>query len=370
MRIGIDCRLAGINHAGIGRYVSHLVQELCPISQSHELILFCSSVAQATELLSSTSQNKTRHVQTVITPISHYSLQEQWRMCQHYSKAKLDLLHVPHFNVPLFYDKPFVVTIHDLLWHHHKGHKVTNLPAWLYWPKYLAYRLVASHAIAHAQAIVVPSATVKTTLTNYYPQSNKKISVVTEGVSLAPPQRPSFKLPQSYLLYVGSLYPHKNVDTILSALSSLENQQLLLVGSRSIFSEQIKQLVQKLGLSSRVHFLHQVSDAELHWLYQHAVALLQPSSSEGFGLTGVEAMAAGTSVVASDIPIFREIYSKHAYYFTPRSVAGLLQAVTAAQQSNRATRRAAQQFVSQYSWSRMAKQILQLYENTNRISGS
>jgi len=97
----------------------------------------------------------------------------------------------------------------------------------------------------------------------------------------------------------------------------------LIIGSRNVFQKKIQELVEQLQLETRVSFAGYLSDQELLKIYHNSLALVQPSISEGFGLTGLEAMASGLPVLASDIPVFREIYDTHAFYFDSTDISSV-----------------------------------------------
>lgn len=361
-RIGIDCRLAGSQHAGIGRYVVELVSRLTQHSDIN-WVLFYSDQTQLAELF---PQFVPDYCQLLYTPVKHYTLLEQLAMNSAYTKAKLNLLHVPHFNVPMLYRGCLIITIHDLLWHQQKGQQVTTLPSWQYWPKYFFYRMVTNHAVAHAKFIFVPSKTVKQTIAAYYPQVQSKVIVTHEGVSrsLQLASQQLKKTPRKkQLIYVGSLYPHKNISLVITALKQLPDYSLVLVGSRSVFRDQVQNQVTQLGLTNQVSFLSAINDLELAKLYSQAFALIQPSFSEGFGLTGIEAMQFETPVLASDITIFHEIYQQGAVYFNPLSVVDFCQQVKALDHPELRKKIAAAQkkVITQYSWDTLAKKTYQVY---------
>jgi glycosyltransferase involved in cell wall biosynthesis len=320
-RVGIDCRLAGQRHAGIGRYIVELVKRVTAHTEI-DWVLFYSDFDQIHQIFPSSKPPK--NCTLIHTPVQHYTISEQFKMNSIFTKASLDLLHVPHFNIPILYSRPLVITIHDLLWHEHRGSDVTTLSPWKYWIKYSFYRFVTRIAINKAVRIVVPTNAVKDTLKKYFPNSNAKMIITPEGISetLLQVAKSAKRIArnQEQLLYVGSLYPHKNVQLILHALPLLPSFSLTIVSSRSVFRKKLEQLVDSLQLKNRVSFLSNVSDEELSSLYQTSAALIQPSFSEGFGLTGLEAMAFKTPVVASDIRVFHEVYENAAMYFDPHSV--------------------------------------------------
>lgn len=357
-RVGIDCRLAGPRHAGIGRYIQNLVIRLPKLAPSLHWILFFHDDAQAREVLQDLYQKE--NIKIVLAPIRHYSVREQTKLASIFGKEKLDLLHVPHFNIPLRYKGKIALTIHDLLWHEHQGAEMTTLPGWQYQIKHLMYRYIVKQAVKRATVIFVPAETVRQTVSTYYPNAAEKIVVTKEGVDDAYQITNPQMLPRDKtLIYVGSLYPHKNIQLVIEALEKLPGYNLALAGTRNIFQEEVRTFVKKKNMTDRVHFLGFVRDKELAQMYQTAFALVQPSLSEGFGLTGVEGMAAGIPVLASQIPIFTEIYQDAALYFDPLSVESFCSAVHVLEQADQKSIIArGQEVAQQYSWDRMATETL------------
>lgn len=380
LRIGIDCRLAGWQHAGIGRYTENLILRLPSLAAQLEStadihwVLFFHDGAQAEAIQAEWPAN----VELRFVPVRHYSLQEQWVMTRAFMAANLDLLHVPHFNIPWAYMGKLVVTIHDLLWHEQRGSQVTTLKPWVYWIKYWFYLITVYLAVTKAKAILVPAETIKTTVAKYYPQALSKIVVTKEGLDDTyrklsrqliqnglPPAISQSSQPPLKLVYTGSLYPHKNVQVILQALAREPQWHLTIVGARSVFRDQLETQIRQLKIESQVTLAGYVNDVDLIKLYQTSHALVQPSLSEGFGLTGIEAMASGTLVLASDIPIFKEIYQTAAIYFNPQSVSNFVIAAQYVQTLSPAKRRdrlkTALELVQNYDWKVMAQETWNTY---------
>lgn len=358
MRIGIDGRLSGSRHAGIGRYVENLLKQLPALAPEIEWVYFYAEPGQL-QFAESFSNVKLIHA-----PIRHYTFAEQWQLAPIFNRAHLDLLHVPHFNAPLGVTCPMVITIHDLLWHEFRGSHVTTLPSWLYWPKYLGYRFISARAVKRADSILVPAETVKKIVTKYYPTAESKITVTKEGVE------PTFltaqarlSQPEKILVYLGSLYPHKNVGVVIKALKAMPDYRLIIVSARTVFLDQVRQLVEKHHVTKQVEFAGYLDDRAVASLLHRATALVQPSLSEGFGLTGVEAMAAGVPVVASDIPIFREIYQTGALFFDPSSAEALSLQVDQVSQPEIRKKliEAGKKISSGYKWSTMSEETLSVY---------
>jgi len=129
-----------------------------------------------------------------------------------------------------------------------------------------------------------------------------------------------------YYLFVGNGLPHKNLDMALQALQGGDGR-LVCVGVRD---DAASELISRYpGLNERVEFVGQIDDAELLALYRRALALLQPSSAEGYGFPPLEAMACGTPAITSDIAVLTETSGGHALYCDPGDVEAWRQAMEA-----------------------------------------
>src|SRR5207237_229701 len=158
--------------------------------------------------------------------------------------------------------------------------------------KRIGYRLVLSHAIRSSRRILVPTQFVADDVRHFYPNSSSKIVVTGEGMAVVSIPTTYKLTPNSYLLYVGSAYPHKGLTDLVDAWPSISRDHpeltLKIAGSEDAFMKRLKQDVVQHKLE-RVHFLGYVDDAELDELYRHAIAFVYPSHFEGFGLPPLEA---------------------------------------------------------------------------------
>lgn len=368
-RVGFDARLAGSHHAGIGRYSEELLRSLLDQTSASNLqwIIFVHDLQQLPWLKSSSQ------VELRVSKVKHYTLAEQTKWWWQLQTLNLDLLHVPHFNIPVLYQGKLVVTIHDLLWHTHRDPQATTLPSWQHRLKYGAYRFVSQQAMLKAEKVLVPTNMVKKQVTKQIGK-NEKVIVTSEGLSESylnvPPVNASKKSKPKkerapYFVYTGSLYPHKNVEVALQALTKLPQWEFYVVTARNVFTDQFIEKAKQLGVGKQVKIKHHLPDEQLINLYQNAVTLIQPSTAEGFGLTGLEAMAAGCSVIASQIPIFEEVYGPYFHAFDPRDPNQLAQLLTKIYQApdSAKRRKQAQVYAHNFSWAPVANKTWQVYQD-------
>jgi glycosyltransferase involved in cell wall biosynthesis len=375
IHLSIDARLAGPRHAGIGRYEAEIIRRLVTeprtlgSSRSVQWSIWISQNDDLSWLPEPVPENVTLHR----TSVTHYSVAEQVLWPRQLAQVQSDLLWVPHFNVPLHAPSPWVMTLHDLLWHHAKDARATTLPAWKHGIKHFGYRWITAHAVKGAQNVIVPSQAVADDLHALF-GSSISTTVTHEGVADTYLQAPLVKkLPaiEPVILYVGSLYPHKNLSVVLEALRGLPEFRLQVVSARSVFTSDFEAEAERLGVRKQVELLGYQSDEEVLSLAQHAVALVQPSTSEGFGLTGLEGLAMGVPVIASNLEVFSELYGDHALYFESHDAAALSSlirklwkqplSVSARQDGQRHARHFTWEKTTQKTWSVLSKAWENLY---------
>lgn len=342
MRIGIDARL--INETGVGRYIRNLIAELGKIDRKNSYVVFLKKEAFDSFVLPNGRWQKR------LADVPWHSVAEQFTMPWLLVKEHLDLVHIPYFNVPIFYPGKFIVTIHDLTILHFDTGKATTLPLPLYKLRRLGYYLALAVGLRRAKRIIAVSETTKQEIIDHFGIDEKKIVVTHEGVEKLPVGAKRL-IRDPYFLYVGNAYPHKNLETLLTAFRNITNAKLVLVGNDDFFYRRIK----KENTSDSVIFFGPADENQLGSLYQHAIALVFPSLMEGFGLPAVEALSLGCPVIASDIPVFHEILGDAATYFDPYNTEDLAKALAQVPQKGTLRRN--------YSWKHLASDTLAVYED-------
>ncbi len=361
--IVIDARLYGPTHTGIGRYTQNLLSALSRLSDFNSYNF--SLIVNQKDANSVKADQKNRY-QIIPTRISHYSLSEQLELPKLIKSLHPDLVHFTHFNKPILYRQPSVITIHDLIKHFFRGQKTTTRNPILYWPKYFAYRLVTELNIFSSNHIIVPSHFWKAYLVDHFHQPKQKITVTHEAVDpnfLTCPSPPILK-PDPYLIYTGNLYPHKNIKAVLDALTMVPDIRLKIICARNHFASQLQEQVKFLNLASRVDFLGFLPDKQFKNVYAHALALVHPSFMEGFSLTGLEAMALNCPVISSNSSCLPEVYGDSVLYFHPNLPKELAQQIHRLKNNPKLRQRLirlGRQQLSKYSWQKTAIQTLDVY---------
>ena len=321
-RIGIDIRMMGLTHGGIGRYVKELVLGLLSRQSEIQFVLFYNQDLKNDPVFSILRSNK--NVELVEVNIRHYSFREQWHFYRILEKHKLDLVHFPNFNVPLAYNKPFVVTIHDMVHHKISGAKKSR------WLHFYAYKKIIEHAARQSRKIITVSEQSKLDIASLLQVSKEKICVTYEGVSMpntvAENQvaivKNRYFLRKPYFLFVGVLERKKNLVMLARGFDVFikkyqQDMDLVVVGKADAHYPEIRHKILDIKNRNRIVLTDFVSEQELSALYRGAYAYVSASLHEGFGLPGIEAMGYGLPLAVSNTAVFNEIYDNAAIYFDP-----------------------------------------------------
>ncbi len=142
-----------------------------------------------------------------------------------------------------------------------------------------------------------------------------------------------YQLPKTFLLFVGTLEPRKNLVRLLTAYASLKHEDqlafpLILVGRVGWSAAKIIELVENLGHRGLVRHLNYVPDEDVPVLYNLASAVVYPSIYEGFGLPALEAMASGCPVVTTQTSSLPEVVGEQAVTIDPLSVESIRSGLT------------------------------------------
>lgn len=370
MKIAFDLRR--IENPGIGRYMKCLVEAVFALRTTHRYLLILPNAA------SDTIDCPAVGVEKEISSASYYSLREQIELPKILRRHKVDLLHSPHFLLPLICPCPAIVTIHDVIYLACKE----DLPSRL---GRLYYRAMMHAAVRLADRVITDSEFSKQDLLRHLGAHPEKIEVIYPGVAQefqpakdsahAQALRRKYRIERDYVFYSGIYKPRKNHAGLLRAFHKFlalgGDADLVIAGPLQEGELQIRRLADELGISSRLKLAGFVTDQELRALYSGARLYACPSLYEGFGFTVLEAMACGTPVVCSAETSLPEVAGEAAYYANARvpsefgaalfrvfSDAALRTALIAKGTEN----------LKRFCWERTATQTLAVYEFTYGLS--
>lgn len=347
--IGVDATVWA-NRRGYGRFARGLLPQLAARVGPDRLLLFLDpQSALADDLPPGTRR--------LVVPLSEAptsaasaqgrrSISDLLRMTRAVAMSRPDVIFFPsaYTYFPIVPPTRVVVTIHDVIAERH--------PSLVFPQRRLAWFWHAKMLLARSQAhlVLTVSQASRRAIIGQFRLSPDKVTVVPEGADpifyprsdsptrAAALARQGLASSESFVLYVGGISPHKNLDTLLRAQARLvampqfADVRLVLVGDytgdsfHSCYADLVR-LRSTLGLESRVTFAGFVPDADLADLYSAARAVILPSFDEGFGLPVIEAMVSGTAVLASDRGSLPEVLGGAGRLFDPASSAAMAAAM-------------------------------------------
>ena len=353
MRIAIDARELAGQPTGVGRYLAEILRgwnEL-PDAASHEFLLCAPGPIdppRASNLRLS-----------IDTAAGNGTLWEQFTLPRVLTRSGADVLFAPGYSGPVLCPVPMVVTIHDVSFAAH--------PEWFSWREGMRRRIITSLAARRASRVLTDSDFSKREIVAHLGIDRSRIDVIYCG---ATPLSRSTEIwtahSEPLVLYVGSIFNRRHVPELVEGFARLAQRRpqvlLEIVGdNRSRPRIELDRQVEASGMDKLVRVRSYVSDRELAELYSRAGAFAFLSEYEGFGMTPLDALAAGVPIVVLDTEVAREIYGPSAVY-VPRPEPGLieeaLERVLFDREERVRLRDAARGVLARYSWRQCAERTL------------
>ena len=318
MKIAFDLRRIG--NPGIGRYMKCLVEEILQQEPGHDYLLILP--ADALDTIRSNGANVTR----IPGESRYYSIREQVELPRILREHKVDLLHSPHFLLPLSRPCPTVVTIHDVVYIACAQDMQSRLGR--------LYYSVMMHASSRlATRIITDSIFSKNEIVRWLGVDPGTVSVIYPAVDTAFRPVPDssereallseYGIDREYILYAGIYKGRKNHAGLLRAfqhfLARGGEAQLVIAGPMNEGEHQLQHLADELRIADHIVFTGFITDSDLGTLYSAARVYACPSLYEGFGFTVLEAMACGVPVVCSDAASLPEVAGDAAVYANPKN---------------------------------------------------
>ncbi len=363
MRIGIDARLNFYRPGGIAEYTRHVIQELAALDPTSDYRVIHHH-ADPNTLAPGSNVARVN----AWTPCHHRL--ERWTLSLELARCRLDLLHSPDFIPPWRGARRHIITVHDLHFLHYPQFMTTDSRRY--------YGDQITRAVRQADHILVDSQATCEDLTQLLHVPVEKMTVHLLGVDpiFAPlpadtvrRERVRLGLPESYILFVGTFEPRKNILGLFEAYHRLRQElpdapPLVLAGRRGWLYEDIYARAEALRLTDHLIWLENPPHADLPSLYNGASLLALPSYYEGFGLTALEAMACGTPTVVSDRGSLPEVVGDTGLRIDPDdpdAIAAAMQRVLRDSRLHAQIRAAGLARAALFTWRKTAETVREVY---------
>ena len=366
--IGYDAKRIVRNGTGLGSYGRTLVNDLAPIMPDTTLRLYAPDAGR--DDLRYQVQPR-ENVRFCYPRHLRFRLQRDWwRMkgvVKDLQRDGVELYHGLSGELPEGLSAagiPGVVTVHDLIFLRHPE----------FYPALDAffYKLKFRKMLREATRIIAISACTKRDILYYGDFPEDRIDLVYQSCStrFSQPVSPSllvearrkYRLPQRYVLNVGTVELRKNILLGIRAMAKLPaDLHLVIVGRQTKYQKQLDAEIRKLGLGNRIHFLQGVPNTLLPAVYRQAEAFIYPSRYEGFGVPVIEAIQSGLPVVAATGSCLEEAGGPDSLYVDPGDADGAAAAVLSAMENRTGMVERSRHYVRRFENQDVASQVLEVY---------
>jgi glycosyltransferase involved in cell wall biosynthesis len=336
MRFAVDARELQGNPTGVGRFLGELLGqwETMPEAQAHEFVLLTPDGAE------------------------RGTVWEQLDLPRLVLGTHADVLFSPAYTGPLRGAVPMVVAIHDVSFAAH--------PEWFSWSEGARRRTIATLAARKAKRIITISEFSRREIVAHLGVDDSKVTVLHPGVPALSMRTDSPRTPT--ILFVGSVFNRRHVPELIEGFARVAREhpdtQLHIVGdNRTTPHIDLAAVANASGIGDRVHFRSYIADQELRALYAESEAFVFLSEYEGFGLTPLEALAAGVPVVLLDTPVAREVCGAAALYVKrpdPVAIADALRRALFDRHERERILSSASHVLQRYSWTDCARGVLRV----------
>ena len=366
----IDLSAAAHERAGLGRYAAALAEAM--LAQGAPLAAFVNDP----------------HESSLLPPLSDLRTftarlpRKRWRLraaVSYFGGPGLDrtfpgvsLFHATEHLLPKLTQARSVFTLHDV--------------AYLLFPEYhlprnrIYLRTMMPRFLRRADRIIAVSENTRRDALRFYPLDPAKVEVIPEGVEVrfrpdvdggvVSHVRHRYRLPERFILTVGTIEPRKNLRTLVEAYAGLRAMHpevgLVIAGGRGWLFEPLFEQVRALGLEDQVIFTGHVPDDDIPALLNAAEVFAFPSEFEGFGLPPLEAMACGVPVVSSNAASLPEVVGDAGLLLPPRDVRGWVTTLDRVLDDGQLRSDLSARGVSRarlFSWDTAARRTLEVYRS-------
>lgn len=336
MTIGFDGKRAVCNMTGLGNYSRLVLEELATAFPQTNIVAYTPRMRENARLEKLTRRNNVNFRLPVKHPLEPSSIWRTWSICAQMKAEKVDLYHGLSNELPLSIKKaqiPSVVTIHDIIYR--------RLPYCYSAIDRKIYDFKYGQSCKLADRIIAISECTKRDIIHYYGISEDKIHVIYQGCD---PQfqrlwteeertelRSRLRLPNKYIVQVGTIEKRKNLELTVRALSALPQEiKLVVVGRATEYIKEVNKIAAETRVSDRIIYIHDATFKDLPGIYQCSEAIAYPSRYEGFGIPIIEGLESKRPVIAATGSCLEEAGGDAAIYVAPDDAKAMADALLAA----------------------------------------
>lgn len=373
MRIGIEAqRLFRKKKHGMDIVALELIKALQKLDTPHQFVVFVKPDEDDKVIL------PTHNFEIVKVEGGPYPIWEQVKLPAAVKEHKIDVLHCTSNTAPLKCPVPLVITLHDIIYL-----EKLNLSQGTWYQRIgnLYRRWNVPKVVKISKAIATVSNYERKRIIDHFGLPPEKVTTVYNAVGehfkpiddemALQSIRLKYKLPKSYMFFLGNTDPKKNVRGVMTALKLLKSQNklplpLVMPDLDRDYLQRTLQELKATDLKDNIITCGYVPNHELPSIINNATIFLYPSLRESFGIPLLEAMACGVPVITSNTSSMPEVAGDAALFidpFKPETLAEKIELLMNTPDLRTELKQKGLQRAQQFSWENTAHQMLQLYEN-------
>ena len=376
MKIGIDIRNIGKKRTGDEVVFFNLVKNFAKIDQLNEYVLFTDILDEESLRTIKTSLGIKKNPRFKLVPLktSDRFSWNFWTIGAYLRQNPVDI-YLTQYVTPLFVPKKIATIIHDV--------SFNAYGKFIQFSDLLFLNILIPLAMKRADKVIGVSKFTRDEILKYYKINPEKVTWIHNAAGdnfreeISPEQlasvRTKFKLPEKFILYIGTMQPRKNLPNLIEAYAKLPTAtkaevKLVLAGGKGHnFDRGIDAAIKKHSLRKNVLFTGYVGEKYKPALFKASAIFCNPSLYEGFGITILEAMTLGIPVVASDIPPHREVAQNSIVYSNPAVARDLTEKLNSVLINEYLRQELADKEHAQaqnFSWVKTAERMLKIFSDT------
>ncbi|WP_406825841.1 glycosyltransferase family 4 protein [Pedobacter sp. KACC 23697] len=329
MKIGYDGKRAANNLTGLGNYSRSLIEHLANQFPEHEYLVYAPKVKPAKQIDTFFEKDNIE----LKLPKNGTFLWRTLNILKDLTRDGCQIFHGLSQEIPLAIEHTrikSIVTIHDLIF--------LRYPQYYKFIDRKLYEWKSKSACKRANKIIAISEKTREDIIDLYGINPEKVEVIYQSCDDCfktpfPKEtlsriKATYKLPDKYILNVGTIEERKNLKLLVRALKDVNDEyKLVVIGKQTAYFTGIEKEIEKLGLKNRILFLRNIPFADLPGIYQMASIFVYPSFYEGFGIPIIEALYSGVPVVAATGSCLEEAGGPDSLYISPHDATGLAKAI-------------------------------------------
>ena len=324
-KIGFDGKRAANNLTGLGNYSRSLIESLASQYPQNQYLVYSPKVKSHKQIDLFLARDNIK----LKLPKDGTFLWRTLNILKDLGRDHVQIFHGLSHEIPFAIQHTkikSIVTIHDLIFF--------RFPEYYQFIDRKLYEWKSKSACKRADKIIAISEKTKADIIEFYGTDPAKIEVIYQSCDDSfkeplPVQslkriKLTYKLPDQYILNVGTIEQRKNLKLIIQSLKNVHDQyKLVIIGKQTSYFKEVEKEIEKLGLRNRVIFIKNIPFADLPGIYQMASLFVYPSFYEGFGIPIIEALYSKVPVIAATGSCLEEAGGPNSIYVNPEDSAGL-----------------------------------------------